>query len=53
MKKKTQKESEQTYYIEFSVGMPIKILAESKWDAILKARKDGYEQPIERITEDV
>lgn len=52
MKKKQKLMIERTYFIEFSVGMPIKILAESKWDAILKARKDGYEQPIERITED-
>jgi len=50
MKKKIQR-IEHTYFIEFVVGMPIEVRAESKWDAILSVRKDGYNQPIERITE--
>ena len=50
MKKKIQK-IEKEYFIEFVVGMPIEVRAESKWDAIIKARKDGYTQTIERITE--
>ena len=51
MRKMKNEPVEHAYFIEFVVGMPIEVRAESKWDAILKARNDGYTQPIERITE--